>query len=67
MVLLLVVLAIGFWCVKFYKVLNEGNLQPAVNEMIFPILLVILLSNGGSNMRDLTLAARNTMDGVNRS
>jgi hypothetical protein len=61
------VIMIGFWCVKFYKVLNEGTLQPAVNEMIFPILLVVLLANGRSNMRDLTLGARNAMDSVNRS
>jgi hypothetical protein len=65
--LTIAIFAVGFWCVKFYKVLQEGSLQPAVNEMVFPVILIILLSNGGANMRDLTLGTRNIMDGVNRS
>jgi hypothetical protein len=65
--LLLAVMAVGFWCVKFYKTLQEGTLQPAINEMIFPLILVILLSNNGANMRDLTMTARDMLNGVNRS
>jgi hypothetical protein len=65
--LALAVLAVGFWCVKFYKTLQEGNLQPAITEMIFPLILVILLSNNGANMRDLTMTARNALNGINKS
>jgi hypothetical protein len=35
--------------------------------MIFPLILVILLSNNGANMRDLTIKARDAMNGINRS
>jgi hypothetical protein len=65
--LTLAVFAIGFWCVKFYKTIEEGGLRPAVNELVLPVLLVILLSNGGSNMRDMTVGTRDLMNAVNRS
>jgi hypothetical protein len=61
------VFAIGFWCVKFYKTIEEGGLRPALNELVLPVLLVILLSNGGSNMRDMTVGTRDLMNVVNRS
>jgi hypothetical protein len=62
---LIAVLAVGFWCVKLYKTLEEGGLRPAANEMVFPVLLIIMLSNNGKNMRDLTLATRDAMNGFN--
>jgi hypothetical protein len=65
--LLIAVIAVGFWCVKFYKTLEEGGLRPAINDLIFPILLVVLLSNSGDNMRKLTMGTREIMNGVNRS
>ncbi len=63
--MLIAVFAVGYWCVKFYKTLDEGGLKPAVNEMIFPLILVVMLSNNGSNMRDATLAARDAMNSFN--
>jgi hypothetical protein len=65
--LLVAICAVGFWCVKFYIALDEGGYRPAANEMIFPIILVILLSNGGANMRSVTLATHNIMNNVNES
>jgi hypothetical protein len=63
--MLIAVFAVGFWCVKLYKTLDEGGLKPAVNEMVFPLLLILMLSNNGKNMRDLTLGARDAMNGFN--
>ncbi len=65
--MLIAVFAVGFWCVKFYQALEEGGLRPAVNEIVYPIILVILLSNSGDNMRNLTLATRDIMNNVNSS
>jgi hypothetical protein len=64
--LTIAILAIGFWCVKFYIALEEGY-KPTVTAMIFPIIVVILLSNGGANMRNITITARDVMNGVNES
>jgi hypothetical protein len=65
--LFIAVVAVGFWCVKFYKTLDEGGLRPAINDLVFPVLLVVLLSNGGKNMKDFTSFTRDTMNGFNRS
>jgi hypothetical protein len=65
--LLIAIFGVGFWCVKFYHTLDEGGLRPAVNELIFPVILVIMLSNGGSNMRQATLGTRDMMNSINRS
>jgi hypothetical protein len=65
--LLIAVIGVGFWCLKFYKALQEGTLQPAINEMVFPLLIVIMLSNGGNNMRNVTMTVRDILNGVNRS
>jgi hypothetical protein len=63
--MLIAVFAVGFWCVKLYKTLDDGGLKPAANEMIFPLLLVFLLSNNGKHMKEFTLAARDAMNGFN--
>jgi hypothetical protein len=58
---------VGFWCVKFYQSIEEGGLRPAFKEMIYPAILIVLLSNGGGNMRNVTLASRDIMNNVNSS
>jgi hypothetical protein len=65
--LLIAVIGVGFWCLKFYKALQEGTLQPAVNEMVFPLIIVIMLSNGGNNMRNVTMTVKDMLNGVNQS
>jgi hypothetical protein len=53
--------------VKFYQALEEGGLKPAVNEMIFPIILIIFLSNGGKGLSEATSSVRDIMNNVNQS
>jgi hypothetical protein len=65
--LCLAVFAVGFWCVKFYKSLEEGGLRTAANDLVLPVALVVLLSNGGANMRDMTIGTRDMLNGINRS
>jgi hypothetical protein len=61
------VFGVGFWCVKFYKTIEDGGLRPAINDFVAPIILVIMLSNAGDNMRSVTLGARDVMNGFNVS
>ncbi len=65
--LLIGVFAVGFWCFRLYAALQEGGLKPIASEMVYPLLLVIMLSNGGKNMRELTMGARDAMNGFNAS
>jgi hypothetical protein len=60
---LIALLAIGCWCVKFYKTFKEK--RPAIHEMVLPLLLIVMLSNNGKNMKDLTLATKNAMNNFN--
>jgi hypothetical protein len=64
---LIAVFGVGFWCVKFYRTIEDGGLRPAINDVVAPIILVIMLSNGGDNMRSITLGARDAMNGFNVS
>jgi hypothetical protein len=59
------IFAVGFWCVKFYQALEEGTSKSVVNQLIYPVILVMLLANGGSNMSKLTLTTRDMMNNVN--
>jgi hypothetical protein len=61
------IVAVGFWCVKFYKTLEEGGIRPAVNELIMPVVVVLMLSNSGKNMKNLTMGTRDIMNGFNQS
>jgi hypothetical protein len=63
--MLIAVFGVGFWCVKFYRTIEEGGLRPAINDVVAPIILVIMLSNSGDNMRSLTLGARDAMNSFN--
>jgi hypothetical protein len=63
----LAVFAVGFWCVKFYKSLEDGGFRTAANDLVLPVALVVLLSNGGANMRDMTIGTRDMLNGINRS
>jgi hypothetical protein len=61
------VFGVGFWCVKFYRALQEGTLLPVVNEVLWPLLVVVLLANNGANMRSVTFGAKDIINNINRS
>jgi hypothetical protein len=63
--MIIAVFAVGFWCVKLYKTLEEGGLRPLANEMVLPVILVVMLSNSGKNMREMTLGTRDAMNSFN--
>ncbi len=65
--ILIAVFAVGFWCTKFYLAIEDGGLRPALRETVFPLILVVLFANGGGNMRNVTLGARDIMNNVNSS
>jgi hypothetical protein len=65
--MLVAVFGVGYWSVKFYKTLQESTLLPVVNDLIYPLVIVVLLANGGSNLRSLTLASRDVMNNINTS
>ena len=64
---MIAVFGVGFWCVKFYRTIEDGGLRPAINDVVAPIILVIMLSNSGDNIRSLTLATRDAMNSFNVS
>jgi hypothetical protein len=61
------VFGVGFWCLKFYRALQEGTLLPVVNEVVWPLLVVLLLANNGANMRSVTFGAKDIINNINRS
>jgi hypothetical protein len=61
------VVGVGSWSLKFYRALNESTLLPTVNEVLYPLLVVFLLANGGQNMSVLTLGAHNAINNMNNS
>jgi hypothetical protein len=63
--IIIAVFAVGFWCVKLYKTLEEGGLRPLASEMVLPVILVVMLSNSGKNMREMTLGTRDAMNSFN--
>jgi hypothetical protein len=61
------VIGVGFWCAKFYQTLEKGEARLLVNDLMLPLVLVVMLSGGGYYMRDSTNGLRDIMNGVNRS
>jgi hypothetical protein len=61
------VFGVGFWSLKFYRALQEGTLLPVVNEVVWPLLVVLLLANGGATMRGVTFGAKDIVNNINRS
>jgi hypothetical protein len=55
---LIAVFAVAFWCLRFYQSLEDGPLRPVTTQLIYPLILVMLLANGGENLRKLTMGAR---------
>jgi hypothetical protein len=44
--------------------LDEGSLRPVVNQLVWPVVIVIM---GGAKLRDTTMFARDTMNAINNS
>ena len=65
--ILIAVFAAGFWTLKFYQSLKEGDLRPSANDLVFPVILIMMFGDGGSNARLFTLAARDVMNNINIS
>jgi hypothetical protein len=61
------VFGVGFWSLKFYKALQESTLLPTVNELVWPLLIVLLMSNGGLGMRNASFGARDLINNLNNS
>ncbi len=63
--ILIAVFGVGFWCFKFYKTIEYGGLRPAISDVFVSIIVVIMLSNNGENMKSLTLGAKDAINGFN--
>jgi hypothetical protein len=47
--------------------LEEGTMKPVAGQLVWPVLIVLLLANGGSRMRDVTMGTRNILNAVNHA
>ena len=66
--MLIAVVLVSFWSLGWYSQFSEeGFSSGVVNEMIFPILVIIMLSNNGMMLAGSTLALRNVTVNLNRS
>ena len=59
-------ISIGFWCVMLYKALDQNDMRPGFSELIFPIVVIFLLANGGQNLASATLGMRSMVNGINQ-
>ena len=64
--LLFALLSIGFWCVMLYKALDQNDMRPGIGELIFPLIVIFLLANGGQNLASATLGMRDMLNGINQ-
>ena len=58
---LMAIFAIGLWCAMFYKSFKTGGLQPALKDLVLPLVLVVMLWNGGKNLKDITLSTKSAI------
>jgi hypothetical protein len=55
-----------YWTVQLFRSFEDGNgLRPIAEKMVVPLLMLVLLSNGGSNMGKVTLVVRDMMNNIN--
>ena len=61
------VFAVVFWCVEFYGGSRKGTPTPSVNRLIYPLILLVLLFSGGSNLFGWSAVVEDfTMSSVNQ-
>ncbi len=64
--LLFALLTLGFWCLMLYKALDQNDMRPGIGELIFPLVVIFLLANGGQNLARATLGMRGMINGINQ-
>jgi len=62
---LLAVVSIAFFVVDFVKKWLQGGNDWVIAELIFPLIVVVLLANGGQNLAQATLGIRNVINFYN--
>lgn len=66
--MLIAVCLVSFWSLGWYsRFSEEGFSSGVVNEMVFPILVILMLSNNGTMLAGSTLALRHVTVNLNRS
>ncbi|MBC1237342.1 MULTISPECIES: hypothetical protein [Nostoc] len=66
--MLAAVVLVSFWSLGWYAQFSEeGFSSSVVNEMIFPLIVILMLSNNGMMLAGSTLAMRNVTVNLNRS
>lgn len=55
------------WVISFARkwLESESGGMSFFQELIFPIIVIVLLSNNGANMRSLSMSMRNVINGIN--
>ncbi len=61
------VICLLFWCLKFARqwMQEEATSFWSFQEIIYPVLVILLLSNGGSNLAKLSTGMRSMISSVN--
>lgn len=61
------VVCLMLWCLKFMRqwMQEEATSFWAFSEIIYPILVIVLLTNGGDNLAKLSMGMRSVINGVN--
>jgi hypothetical protein len=62
--LLLATLLVCLWCLQTYKSFKKEGLRPKASEIILSIVLIGLLSNNAMYLKELTFAAKNTVNSI---
>lgn len=62
---LLAVISIAFFVVDFAKKWMQGGNDWVLAELVFPLVVVILLANGGQNLAQATIGIRNIINYYN--
>ncbi|MEA5566636.1 hypothetical protein [Anabaena sp. UHCC 0399] len=66
--MLIAIFLVSFWSLGWYRqISDEGFSQNVVSEMVFPLLVILMLSNNGAMLANTSLALRNVTVNLNSS
>ncbi|MFN6572015.1 type IV secretion system protein [Dendronalium sp. ChiSLP03b] len=66
--MLIAVVLVSFWSLGWYRQISEeGFSHNVISEMVFPLIVILLLSNNGAMMANLTLGLRTVTVKLNSS